>query len=64
MSETELWRRMGRHLPPGRLEVWSETIALRELDGLTVREALDAGVPVLRIWRAVWSMLELPDELR
>ncbi|WP_420175492.1 DUF3046 domain-containing protein [Luteococcus sp. OSA5] len=64
MSETELWRRMAEHLPPGRLEVWADSVVLRELDGRTVQEALAAGVAVQRIWRAVWAMLELPESYR
>lgn len=60
MSETELWRRMARHLPPGRLEAWAESIVLSELDGHTVTGAIAAGYDFKRIWRAVWGMLELP----
>lgn len=64
MSETELWRRMAEHLPDGRLELWADSIVLSELGGRTVTEAIAAGLPFARIWRAVWEMLELPERYR
>ncbi len=60
VSETELWRRMAVHLPPGRLEEWADSIVLRDLDGRTVNEAVKAGLDFKRVWRAVWAMLDLP----
>ncbi|MEL4357455.1 MULTISPECIES: DUF3046 domain-containing protein [unclassified Luteococcus] len=64
MSETELWRRMAEHLPPGRLEIWADSIVLAQLGGRTVREAIAAGTDYVTIWRAVWEMLELPASYR
>lgn len=55
---------MGEVLPGGYVAVWADQIVLVELGGRTVREALAAGVPCKRIWRAVWAQLELPDTLR
>ncbi|MEL4505697.1 DUF3046 domain-containing protein [Luteococcus sp. H138] len=64
MSETELWRRMAEHLPPGRLEIWAESIVLGDLGGRTVQEAIADGLPFTTIWRAVWAMLDLPASYR
>lgn len=60
MSEVELWRRMGAALGPSYSHVWAAQTVMTELDGRTVVEALQDGVPAKRIWRAVWSMLDLP----
>ena len=43
---------------------WSEQHVMAELDGRTVAEALDAGVPPKAVWRAVWQTLELPASQR
>lgn len=64
MSETELWRRMAEHLPPGRMEIWADSIVLSELGGRTVVEAMADGMAYATIWRAVWAMLELPATYR
>jgi len=37
---------------------------VRDLDGRTTQEALDAGVPPKQVWAAVWRQLELPDTER
>lgn len=64
MREAELWMRLEKHLGSGYAAVWAEQIALAELDGRTVTEALAAGVPGKTIWRAVWAQLELPASER
>lgn len=64
MREAEMWARMAEVLPAGYAGVWAEQVVLADLGGRTVREALAAGVPCKRIWRAVWAQLELPDTLR
>ncbi|WP_199711278.1 DUF3046 domain-containing protein [Tessaracoccus antarcticus] len=64
MREAELWSRLGQVLPEGYSRVWADQVVLAELAGRTVSEALSAGLPCKRIWRAVWSQLELPGELR
>ena len=51
-------------LPEGYSRVWADQVVLAELSGLTVSEALSAGLPCKRIWRAVWSHLELPGNMR
>lgn len=64
MREVEFWRRMDEVLPDGYARVWAREIVMAELGGRTVMEALGAGVPCKRIWRAVWAQLELPERLR
>lgn len=61
MTETELWRRMGAHLPPGRLEVWADSIVMARLGGRTVHQAIAAGLSFREIWRAVAEKLEVPE---
>ncbi|MDF1487949.1 DUF3046 domain-containing protein [Tessaracoccus caeni] len=64
MREAEMWARMAEVLPGGYSEVWADQVVLADLGGRTVREALTAGLPCKRIWRAVWAQLELPETLR
>lgn len=64
MREAELWMRLDEHLGSGYAAVWAEQVVLSELGGRTVVEALGAGVPCKRIWRAVWAHLELPASER
>lgn len=60
MREAELWQRLSAQLGADYAPVWAEQMVLAELDGRTVREALQAGIACKRIWRAVWTTLELP----
>ena len=55
---------MAEALPEGYAEVWADQVVLAELGGRTVREALAAGLPYKRVWRAVWAQLELPEAQR
>lgn len=55
---------MYQHLGEGYARVWADDQVLRELDGRTVDEALSAGEPPKKVWRAVWSALELPASER
>ncbi|WOQ18465.1 DUF3046 domain-containing protein [Raineyella sp. W15-4] len=64
MRETELWRRLERHLGPGYARVWAEQHVMADLAGRTVVEALAAGVPPKTVWRACWAALELPPSER
>jgi len=64
MRETELWRRLTHHLGSAYARSWASQVVMADLGGRTVQEALDAGVPVSRVWRAVWAQLELADAER
>jgi hypothetical protein len=61
MRHTELWARLDRVLGRDYSRTWAELTVVRDLDGRTTREALDAGVPPKQVWAAVWRQLELPD---
>lgn len=63
VREVELWERMNEVLPGGYAATWADSVVLEELGSRTVREALAAGLPCKRIWRAVWKQLELPSHL-
>ncbi|HLR84519.1 MAG TPA: DUF3046 domain-containing protein [Nocardioidaceae bacterium] len=64
MRHSEFWQRMYHHLGDGYARVWASDHVLRELDGRTVDEALEAGESPKVVWRAVWSALELPASER
>ncbi|GAA3856292.1 hypothetical protein GCM10022275_03780 [Tessaracoccus defluvii] len=64
MREVELWQRMHAVLPGGYAATWADQVVLEDLGSRTVRDALAAGLPCKRIWRAVWAQLELPATLR
>lgn len=64
MKETELWNRLNRHLGDAYARVWAAEFNVAGLDGRTVLQALDEGVPAKLIWRAVWTALELPARER
>lgn len=61
MRETELWRRLEHHVGSAYARAWASQVVMADLGGRTVTEALAAGVPVVRVWRAAWAQLELPD---
>jgi hypothetical protein len=52
---------MDRHLGAGYAQSWALDQHLAALDGATVVQALDDGVPPRQVWRAVWEALELPS---
>lgn len=55
---------MEQHLGGPYSRVWAQQQSLARLGGRTVEEALTAGEPPLRVWRAVWESLELPASER
>ena len=55
---------MNEVLPDAYVASWADQVVLEDAGSRTVREALQAGVPCKRIWRAVWKQLELPETLR
>ena len=61
----DLWLAAGRD-PLAALDAatWADQVVLEDLGSRTVRDALAAGLPCKRIWRAVWAQLELPATLR
>jgi len=55
---------MNQHLGESYAPTWADQMVISALDGRTVREALDAGVPPKQVWRAVWEVLQLPASER
>lgn len=64
MRHSELWARLDRVLGRSYSRTWAELTVLRELDGRTTQEALDAGVLPKQVWAAVHRHLELPASER
>ncbi|QCX27760.1 DUF3046 domain-containing protein [Nocardioides jishulii] len=64
MRHTEFWARMDEALGEGYSRSWAELFVIADLGSRTATEALAAGVPPKEVWRAVWSVLELPERLR
>jgi len=64
VRHTEFWARMEQALGASYARSWAEHHVVRELDGQTVQESLDAGEPPKKVWRAVWAELGLPAHER
>ena len=64
MRHTEFWARMEQALGPAYARSWAGMVVLGELDGRTVDQALQAGVPPKQVWAAVWRALDLPANQR
>jgi hypothetical protein len=63
MRLTDFWERMGEAFGP-HAESLADLHVFSELGGRTVVQALDAGEPALRVWRAVCEGMELPASVR
>jgi len=61
VRHTEFWSRLDQVLGPAYSRSWAELTVLRDLEGRTTLEALDAGMAPKQVWAAVWRQLELPD---
>lgn len=55
---------MDAHFGVGYAASWARDTHLVELDGMTVEEALRAGVETVDVWRAVWAHEGLPPRER
>lgn len=64
MRHTEFWSRMDDALGSSYARSWADMVVIGELDGRTVSQALDAGVPPKTVWAAVWRTLGLPAQQR
>jgi hypothetical protein len=60
LRHTEFWERLDHALGPEYSRSWARLFVMADLGGRTVEEALGAGVPPKEVWRAVWTVLELP----
>jgi hypothetical protein len=61
---TEFWRRLEEALGEGYARSWAADFHITALGGLTVLEAIDAGIETVDIWRAAHAALGLPAALR
>lgn len=64
MRLTEFWERMTDALGASYARSWARDVHLSDLDGMTVEQAIAAGVPTQQIWRAVHASLGLPARER
>jgi hypothetical protein len=63
MRLTDFWERMRAEFGP-HAESLAELHVFSELDNRTVADALAAGEPALRVWRAVCEGMEVPTARR
>jgi len=63
MRLTYFWERMRDTFGP-HAESMAELHVFSELGNRTVEQALDAGEPALRVWRAVCDGMEVPAAKR
>ena len=64
MRLTEFWARMEGRFGSRYADSVARDQALRELDGRTVVEALEAGWSAKAVWRAVCEAYEIPPRER
>ena len=64
MRHTEFWARLDEVLGRSYSRTWAELTVVRDLDGRTTQEALDAGMSPKQVWAAVRRQLELPESER
>ena len=62
MSLADFWERMDIVLGPGYARSWANDFVLAGI-GLTVVQAIVAGVETREIWRAVCAATEVPSAL-
>jgi len=61
---TEFWSRMDAKFGRVYAQSYAQDQVIGELDGRTVREALDAGVEAKAVWRAVCDATAAPSSER
>ncbi len=64
MRLTDFWERMETRFGPRYAGSVARDHVLRELDGLTVVQALDAGWSAKSVWRGVCEAFEIPAKER
>jgi len=60
---TDFWERMDQVFGPAYARSWARDVVLPDL-GLTVVQAIDAGVETKQVWRAVCTTTDVPGVLR
>jgi hypothetical protein len=61
---TEFWERMREQFGAAYADSLARDQVLSQLGGRTVTEALEAGEPARRVWRAVCEAFEVPAKNR
>lgn len=64
MRLTDFWERMELALGPAYARSWAKDVALSDLGGRTVEQAIAVGIDTKDIWRAVHAQLGLPAKDR
>lgn len=64
MRLTEFWQRMDAVFGAAYARSWAADMALAELDGRTVSQALAAGESAKDVWRVVCQHVDVPPALR
>jgi hypothetical protein len=60
----EFWSRLERHFGSMRAQSMARDHVFAVLGGRTAVEALDAGLPVRRVWLAICEAYEVPPKER
>jgi hypothetical protein len=60
---TDFWERMDAVFGPSYARSWAHDVVLPEI-GMTVTQAIAAGMPTKDVWRAVCETTEVPGILR
>ena len=63
MRLTDFWERMDQVFGPAYARSWAHDVVLPDL-GLTVVQAIDAGLDTKQVWRAVCTTTDVPVVLR
>lgn len=64
MRLQEFWSRLDRQFGPMRAQSVSRDHLFSELGGRSAVEAIDAGVPVRRVWLAICEAYDVPPKER
>jgi hypothetical protein len=64
MRLTDFWDRMRQQFGMAYADSFAHDFVLSELDGRTVRQALEQGVETVEVWRAVCRTVDVSPRLR
>ncbi|NYJ04179.1 DUF3046 domain-containing protein [Petropleomorpha daqingensis] len=64
MRLQEFWSRLADHFGSMRAETVARDHLFSSLGGRSAVDAIDAGVPVRRVWLAICEEFEVPPKLR
>ena len=64
MRLQDFWSRLSDHFGPMRADAVARDHVFSSLGGRSAVEAIDAGLPVRRVWLAICEEYEVPQKLR